>query len=760
MTVLDNDFLVCQNKSAIQPVSSINRLFLTLSNVFFKIMKNPINLFAILISGYFLLNGCIPESKFEKKALLPPVADKIPHELTLHGDSRIDPYYWMRLSDQQKNSPDPDAQTRKVLDYLQAENVYKDSILSNTKPLQEKLYQEITGRIKQDDSSVPYLKNGYWYYTRFDEGDEYPIYCRKKGYLNAEEEILLNVNVLARGYDYYWAGSISISPDNNLMIYAEDTLSRRILTIRVKDLNTGELLSDAIANTTGGVAWANDNKTFFYTSKNEETLLSEKILRHELGQDVSNDTIMYEEKDPAYYIGVYRSKSEDYIILWNSSTLSNDYYILSTDDPTGKFRQFSPREKIHEYWIEHFDDKFYIVTNWDAKNFRLMEVSENNTEQSNWKEVIAHRPDVLLQSIEVFRNFIVLSERKEGLNHLRIINQTSRDEHYLEFEETAYIAYTSTNPEFDTEWLRFGYSSLTTPFSTYDYHMETGEKILKKREEVVGGHDPQQYLTDRLYATVRDGKRVPITMVYRKDFEKNGKGNLLLYGYGSYGSTLDPYFSSPLLSLLDRGFAYAIAHVRGGQIYGREWYEDGKLFNKKNTFNDFVDCAEFLINEGYTDPEHLFSMGGSAGGLLMGAVVNQAPELFKGVIAAVPFVDVVTTMSDPSIPLTSNEFEEWGNPSENLEEYEYMKSYSPYDNVKTQAYPTMLVTTGFFDSQVQYWEPAKWVAKLRAYKTNQNLILLHTNMDAGHGGASGRFKKHKETALEYAFMLNLAGLNE
>jgi len=723
-------------------------------------MKNHLLLILAMMSVFSIFTACKTDSKLEKKELQPPEAEKIPHELTLHGETRIDNYYWMRLSDQQKNARNPDAQTQNVLNYLNAENTYKDSILSETKPLQEKLYNEIIRRIKQDDSSVPYFKNEYWYYTRYEEGDEYPIYCRKKGSLDADEEILLDVNKMAAGYDYYWAGAISVSPDNNLMSYAEDTLSRRVFTIRIKNLMTGELLKDEILNTTGGVAWANDSKTFFYASKNEITLLSEKVLRHKLGQDSSNDEIVYQEKDPAYYIGVYRSKSEKYIIIWNSSTLSNDYHILKANDPGGKFIQFTQREDVHEYSIDHFDDKFYIVTNWDAKNFRLMEAPENNTKKSNWKEVIAHRPDVLLQSIEVFQNFMALSERKNGLNHLRVIDQINKEEHYLNFEEKAYVAFISTNPEFDTEWLRYGYSSLTTPFSTYDYNMNTKEKVLKKREEVVGGHDPENYYTERIYATTRDGKEVPVTIVYKKGFEKNGQGNLLLYGYGSYGATMDPYFNSSRLSLLDRGFAFAIAHIRGSQIYGREWYEDGKMFTKKNTFNDFVDCAKFLIEKQYTSPEHLFAMGGSAGGLLMGAVVNQAPELFKGVVAAVPFVDVITTMSDPSIPLTSNEFDEWGSPADNLEEYEYIKTYSPYDNVKAQAYPNMLVTTGLFDSQVQYWEPAKWVAKLREYKTGHNFLLLHTNMDAGHGGASGRFERHKETALEYAFMLNLAGIKE
>ena len=693
------------------------------------------------------------------KTIQAPSAEKQMQQLTAHGDTRTDEYYWMRLSDEQKSSPTPDAQTKKVLDYLNAENAHTETILKHTKSLQEKLYQEIVGRIKQTDESVPYFTNGYWYYTRYEKGKEYSIYCRKKGSLEAEEEIMLNVNSMARDHDFYQVTGLAVSKDNKLLAFGEDTLSRRIYTIKFKNLETGELLEDKIPNTEGSGAWANDNKTFFYTTKNEETLLSEEVYRHQLGSSVQQDELVYRETDPSYYIGVYKSKSDQFIIIWNSSTLSTDFRILEADNPGGRFRSFTTREEVHEYSIEHFEDKFYIVTNWEAKNFRLMETPSTSTAKEHWKEVIPHRPEVFLEGVEVFKDHLVVDERKDGLTHLRIIDQKSGEDHYLDFGESAYVAYTSVNPEFDTELLRYGYSSLTTPNSTFDYNMSTREKVLKKRQEVVGGHNPEDYVTERLEAEARDGARIPISLVYKKGFEKNGQGPLLLYGYGSYGITIDPYFSSVWLSLLDRGFAFAIAHIRGGQLKGRSWYEDGKMLKKKNTFYDFIDCVEFLIKENYTSREKLFAMGGSAGGLLMGAVVNLRPDLFRGVVASVPFVDVVTTMSDPSIPLTTNEYDEWGNPDD-PESYAYMKSYSPYDNVTAQRYPNMLVLTGLFDSQVQYWEPAKWVARLREFKTGNNLLLLHTNMETGHSGASGRFLRHKETALEYAFMLDLAGIKE
>ncbi len=701
------------------------------------------------------------ELKNTEKKEMPdaPIANKADTVLHEHGKTRVDPYFWMRLSDDQKNADLPDAHTQKVLDYLNAENEYTDKVLGHTEQFQNALYEEIVGRIKETDESVPYLDNGYWYYRRYEEGQEYPIYCRKEGSLEAPEEILLNVNEMAEGHGYYAASALSVSPNNKILAYAEDTLSRRIYTIRFKNLETGEYLDDKIVNSTGSATWANDNKTIFYTTKNKVSLLSEKIYRHQLGESVNDDVMVYHEKDPSYYIGVYKSKSDKFIIIWNISTLTSDYHILDANTPLGEFKQFTPRAGAHEYSISHFEDKFYIVTNQDAKNFRLMETSMNTTGIENWKEVIGNRDDVLLQNITIFKNFMVLNERKDGLVNMRVVNHNSGDEHYLDFGEPAYNAYTSTNREFDTEILRYGYTSLTTPNSTFDYDMSSKEKTLLKQTEVVGGHNPTDYISERVWVTARDGAKVPVSIVYKKGFKKDGNSPLLQYAYGSYGSTIDASFSSSRLSLLDRGFAYAIAHVRGSSTMGRQWYEDGKMFKKKNTFYDFIDCSKALIEMKYTSADHLHAMGGSAGGLLMGAIVNMNPELYKSVVAAVPFVDVISTMWDESIPLTTNEFDEWGNPKQ-LDSYEYMMSYSPYDNVTAQQYPNMLVTTGLFDSQVQYWEPAKWVAKLRTNKTGENILLMHTNMEAGHGGASGRFKAYRETALRFAFMLDLEKITE
>lgn len=688
-----------------------------------------------------------------------PIAEKIDSSMTIHGDTRVDPYFWMRLSDSQKIAKNPDRQTQKVVDYLTAENAYNKKQLKETEALQEKLYNEIVGRISQKDESVPYFDNGYWYYSRFEEGKEYPIYCRKEKTLEATEQILLNVNSLAEGYDYYSARGLRVSPDNKILAFAEDTLSRRVYSYRFIDLTTNEFLKDVVSNAEPGGAWANDNATFFYTTKNKVTLLSEKIWRHSLGTEQEQDKMMFFEEDPSFYIGVSRSKSGKYITIGESSTETDDYWILDADHSQGDFQQFTPRTEKLKYSIFHYQDKFYVLTNWEAKNFRLMETDQASTEQSSWKEVIAHREDVLISDIEIFDNWLVLQERSNALTKLRVINQKTHEEHYIAFDEPAYVVYSSINPEFSTEILRFGYSSLTTPGSTYDYNMRTREKELMKQNEVVGGHDPNTYVTERVFAEARDGVQIPVSIVYKKGLKIDGTNPLLQYGYGSYGASMDPRFSSVRLSLLDRGFIYAIAHIRGGQEMGRQWYEDGKMFKKKNTFNDFVDVSRFLINENYTSTEHLYAMGGSAGGLLMGAVINQAPELYNGVIAAVPFVDVVSTMLDESIPLTTGEFDEWGNPKD-LESYEYMLSYSPYDQVKAQDYPNLMVTTGYFDSQVQYWEPAKWVAKLRDKKTDDNLLLFYTNMEAGHGGASGRFRRYKETAMEYAFFMKLEGIKE
>jgi oligopeptidase B len=699
----------------------------------------------------------------------PPNATKKPHEMTIHGDTRVDDYYWMRLTDEQKSAIEKDSHTQEVLDYINAENAYTQKRLKHTEKFQNDLFDEMVGRIKKDDESVPYLDNGYFYYTRYEKGKEYAIHCRKKGSLDSKEEILLDENVLAKGRDYFAVGGLDVSPDNQWMSYGVDLVSRRIYTIYFRNLVTGEVLEQTIPSSTGSVAWANDNRTVFYTSKNEVTLLSEKIWRHKVGTDSAKDELVYEEKNESFYNGVYRSKSGEFIIIWNSSTLVSDYHILSANDPDGEFNNFSPRGTEHEYSIDHYQDKFYVITNWEANNNRLMETSEDATDMGNWKEVIAHRNDVHLLGMEIFKNHLVLNERKDGLRGLRVINQKNGQDEYINFGEQTYTARISVNEEFNTNILRYGYTSMVTPSSTYDYNMDTGEITLMKQQEVVGGYDQSLYRSERHYALARDGQPVPISLVYKKDLKNdptfNNQGardnpqNLLLYAYGSYGSTRDPYFSSTRLSLLDRGFIYAIAHVRGSQIYGRQSYDDGKMLNKKNTFTDFIDAGKYLVKEGLTDPNHLFAEGGSAGGLLIGAVVNMAPELWKGTIAAVPFVDVVTTMLDASIPLTSNEWDEWGNPEEK-KYYDYMLSYSPYDQVIDQVHPNMLVTSGFFDSQVQYWEPLKWMAKLRDNWQGKNVLYLHMNMDAGHGGKSGRFRRYREVALEYAFLFDLVGIKE
>jgi oligopeptidase B len=715
-------------------------------------MKKSLLWVAISI-GFAACNSGKNEGKAE---LIAPTAEKIADTLT---GNRIDNYYWMKLSDEQKNAVQKDEQTQKVINYLNAENDYLKAELSKTEGLQKKIYNEIIGRIKQTDESVPYKDNGYWYYTRYEEGQEYPIYCRKKGSLEAPEEILLNVNEMAKGHDYYSITGLSVSEDNTLLAYAEDSVSRRRYTVYVKDLRSGKLAETPVPNTEGYVAWANDNKTYFYTKKDSTTLRSRWIIRHKVGSAFTKDEIVSEEKDETFYTGIYKTKSKKFLIIGAGSTLTNHYQILDANSPDGKFKEFSPRERGLEYSIDHYSDKFYVVTNLDAQNFRLMETPDTKTAKANWKEKIAHRKDTLLQGIEIFKDYMVLSERAQANTLMRVIDQKTGKKHYLNFGEPAYTIYPSINLDFDTDLLRYGYTSLTTPNSTYDYNMKTQERKLLKQQEVVGGYNPDEYVTERKWATANDGTLIPMSIVYKKGMQKNGNNPTLIYGYGSYGASMDPTFSITRLSLLDRGFVYAIAHIRGGQEMGRQWYEDGKMFKKKNTFTDFINCAEFLIEEKITTPEKLFASGGSAGGLLMGAVVNMRPDLFKGVIAKVPFVDVVTTMEDESIPLTTGEFDEWGNP-ENPESYMYMLDYSPYDQVKPQNYPNMLVTTGFHDSQVQYWEPAKWVAKLRELKTDNNKLLLRTNMETGHGGTTGRFKVYEELAQEFAFIVDLAGIKE
>jgi oligopeptidase B len=685
----------------------------------------------------------------------PPDVKKIPKELKTHNHVRTDNYYWMRLTDEQKSAKKYDAQTQDVVDYIDEETEYLNKSLKHTKPLQKTLYDEMVGRIKKDDQSVPYFENEYFYYSRYEKKKEYPIYCRKHKSLDNDEEIILDVNILAEGYDYFAIGGMSISPDNQWLAYGVDTLSRRFYKVFFKNLISGDNLEQTIPNTTGGVAWANDNKTVFYTSKNKVTLLGEKIFRHKIATNYNQDDLIYVEEDETYYNGVYRSKSGQYIIIYNSSTLVSDYHILDANDPDGQFINFSPRGEKHEYDIQHYKDYFYIITNKDAPNNRLMRTKVGETDLTNWEEVISHRNEVHLLGLEIFKNHLVLSERKNGLRAIRIKNMVSGDDNYIDFQEDTYSAYISTNEEYDTNILRYGYSSMLTPSSVYDYNMDTKEKKLLKQTEVVGkGYDQSLYDAETIYATSRDGVKIPIYLVYRKDLKKGGPQPLLLYSYGSYGSTSDPYFSSTRLSLLDRGFIYALTNVRGSQIFGRKSYEDGKLLKKKNTFYDFIDAAKYLVKESYTSSEQLFCSGGSAGGLLISAVINMEPGLWKGAITAVPFVDVVTTMLDPSIPLTSNEWDEWGDPrEENF--YNYMLSYSPYDQIDKKVYPNTLVTSGFFDSQVQYWEPLKYIAKLRDFWQGDNKLYLYMNMDAGHGGKSGRFRIYKEIALEYAFLLDL-----
>ena len=676
----------------------------------------------------------------------------------MHGDTRIDNYYWMRLTDDQKNAKTLDSQTQEVVDYISQENKYTQSSLSHTKKLQNTIFEEMVSRIKKDDESVPYLKNGYYYYSRFEEDLEYRIHCRKQGSLDAEEEIILDENTLAEGYDYFSIGGMSISPDNKWLAFGVDTVSRRVYEVRFKNLKTGDILATSIENSTGSVAWANDSQTVFYTSKNETTLLGEKIWRHKLGTE-NSDVMVYHETDEKFYNGVYRSKSGKFIIIYHSSTLLTDYQILNANNPNGEFKRFTPRDFDHEYSIDHYKDSFYITTNWKAKNNRLMQTPDTRTGISNWKEVLPHRETVHLLSLEVFKDHLVINERKNGLRQLRMINQQTGNDEYIKFEEETYTSWISVNEEFDTDILRFSYSSLVTPTSTFDYNMNSGERSLLKQDEVVGGYDSNKYMSKRMYATARDGNSVPISIVYRKDLKEPEAQNLLLYGYGAYGNTIDPFFRSSRLSLLDRGFIYAIAHIRGGQVFGRQSYDDGKMLNKKNTFYDFIDAGKYLVNEKITNSDKLFALGGSAGGLLIGAVVNMEPSLWKGAIAAVPFVDAVTTMADPTIPLTTGEWKEWGDPRIK-KYYDYILSYSPYDQITDTEYPNLLVTSGYYDSQVQYWEPLKYVAKLRDAWQGDNKLYLHMNMEAGHSGKSGRFRRYRESALEYAFLLDLGGIKK
>jgi len=673
---------------------------------------------------------------------------KIPTKLEKHGHVQVDDYYWLR-----------DRENPEVIKYLTEENDYAAKEMAHTRAFEEKLFAEIKGRFKQTDMSVPYKREDYFYYTRYEEGKEYPIYARKRDSLDAPEEIMLNANTLAEGHEFFSIGGSTVSAGQDVLAYAVDTQGRRIYTAYLKDLTTGEMLPDVLVNVTENLTWANDNKTLFYGKQDETTLRQYQIYRHILGTDPAQDQLVYQEDDETFVAYIFKTKSKKFLMIVASHTNSQEYRYLEADQPFGDFKIFLPREREHEYHVDHFQDRFIIRTNHQAKNFRLMWTPLEKPGRENWQEIIAHRNDVYVGDFDLFQEYLVLEERARGLTQIRVMPWAGGAGYYLEFDEPAYRANLNVNLQFDTSMLRFEYTSMKTPLSIYDYNMAARSKTLLKREEVLGGFDPENYAIERLYALATDGTLTPLSILYRKGLNKDGGNPLLLYGYGAYGLSIDASFASPRLSLVDRGFVFAIAHVRGGQEIGRQWYEEGKLLKKKNTFTDFVACAEFLISEKFTSPERLFAMGRSAGGLLMGAVSNARPDLFKGIVAEVPFVDVITTMLDSSIPLTTGEYDEWGDPNQR-ESYDYMLSYSPYDNVERKAYPAMLITGGLHDSQVQYWEPAKWAAKLRELKTDKNRLLLKTNMDAGHGGASGRFRRHHETAFSYAFLLDLAGIEE
>jgi oligopeptidase B len=675
----------------------------------------------------------------------PPKAKKNPHRLFHHDHERIDDYFWLN-----------DRENPEVIAYLEQENAYYQAATAHTKELQDALFVEMKRRIKEDDSSVPYFYNGYYYITRFEKGGDYPIYTRRQGSMEAPERLLFDANEMAKGHSYFHLTGLSISEDNVWVSFGVDTVSRRQYSIQIKNLETGEILPYAIENTTGGAVWSADGKYLFYSRKDPKTLRSDSIYRHALGADPSEDVKVYFEADATFDVSVFKSKSREYIMIASESTLTSEYRFIKAAQPLADFQLFQPRVRGLEYSVSHYGSHFYILTNKDeATNFKLMKTEVAHTALPHWVDVLPHREDVLLEGIDIFSDFLVVSERYNGLNALRIIRWDGTMDEYLPFASETYTAYTTTNVDFDTPWLRYAYQSLATPASVIEFNMITREKRILKEQEVLGGDfDKHNYIEERIWATADDGVQVPISLVYKKGLQKNQSNPLLLYGYGSYGVTLEPYFSTTRLSLLDRGFVYAMAHVRGGEDLGRRWYETGKLLEKRNTFTDFINCAAFLIQERYTSESHLYAEGGSAGGLLVGAVANMRPDLFHGIIAQVPFVDVVTTMLDDTIPLTTGEYDEWGNPNDKVY-YDYMLSYSPYDNVCAQDYPHMYISTGLHDSQVQYWEPAKWVAKLRAMKTDANQLFLDTNMATGHGGASGRFEALKEVAKEFAFLLDL-----
>ncbi|WIO75096.1 S9 family peptidase [Porticoccaceae bacterium LTM1] len=709
---------------------------------------------ALSIAISALLAGCGDNAQqaANDNSPLPPVAKKIPYEMTIHGDTRIDNYYWMR--DDQRQDPE-------ILGHLEAENAYGEAMLEHTQPLQQKLLDEMVSRIDKDDSSVPYLKNGYWYASEFSGENDYPIYIRRQGSLDAEREVLLDLNELAAPHDYFSMGSMSVSTNSQILAYSSDTLSRRIYDIQFKNLETGELYDDKLTGTSGSMIWANDNETVFYIKKDPQTLLGFQVYRHKLGTPQTDDVLVYEEKNKELYINLGKSKDDSTLMIAQDGTNEEAILILDASNPNGDFKPFHPMEKGLKYSIQKRGEWFYVHTNWLADNYRLMKVHQDHTaDKSQWQEVIAHDPEIYLEDVELFENYLVYSQKIRGQSQLQVMDLNTSETHPIAFDESVYVVEVGTNPQMQSDTVRVNYTSLTTPGTVYDIHMTNGEKTLLKQDKVLGNFNPADYQSERIFVKARDGVEVPVSLVYKKSlFKKDGTNPLWQYAYGSYGAVIEPEFRSTRLTLLDRGFVYAIAHIRGGKMLGQDWYEQGRMFEKINTFTDYIDVTKALVDKKYAAKDKVFAQGGSAGGLLMGAVANMAPELYRGMHAAVPFVDVVTTMLDESIPLTTNEYGEWGNPN-NQDSYEYMLSYSPYDQVKAQKYPNMLVTTGLHDSQVQYFEPMKWVAKLRELKTDDNLLVFETNMEAGHGGASGRFKRLEESALVYAFMFDLIGMKE
>ncbi|MEX0733922.1 MAG: S9 family peptidase [Steroidobacteraceae bacterium] len=721
-------------------------------------MNNIRHAFFLAVVPVLTLAACAgstpPKPELESMptpAPVPPIAAVRPHVVESPNGNRTDEYYWLR---------DDTRSNKEVLAYLEAENAYKAAMTAHTKALEDRVYEEIIARIKQDDSTVPYRLRGHWYYTRFETGKEYPIYARKPGTLEAPEQLMLDGNKLAEGHDFFQIGATAIAPNNRLLAYVEDTVGRRQFTLRFKDLATGETLPDRIENVDPYLAWTADSRSVLYMEKHPETLLGYRVRRHALGTDPAQDALVYEQDDESFYTGVALSKDERYILIFAQSTVSTEWRYAAADDPTLSFKVFLPRERDHEYYIDHLDGRWIIRTNWQAPNYRLMEATVGaEGDRANWRELMAHRDDAFIHGFDVFKDFLAIEERSGAMRKIRIRPWSGSKDFFIAADEAAYTTALGQNPEIDTRIVRYEYTSLTTPDTVYDYDIQTGERQLMKRTPVLGTFDPADYHTELVWAPARDGTKVPVSLVYRNGFRKDGSAPLLQYGYGSYGATMDPAFSISRLSLLDRGFVFALAHVRGGQEMGRRWYDQGRLLHKVNTFTDFIDVTRFLVQESYADPKRVSAMGGSAGGLLMGAIANWAPSDYRAIVAQVPFVDVVTTMLDESIPLTTNEFDEWGNPRKK-EFYDYMLSYSPYDNVARQQYPAMLVTTGLWDSQVQYYEPAKWVARMRARKSGSNLLLYRTTMEAGHGGKSGRFQRFREIAEEYAFLLDQSGISE